>query len=110
MVASLQKELLLRVTGELSEVQEATFLRRRLRRTSISVEMPMETSYVDCILEQAGMKTCKAAPTPGTDALKKSKAELSLPRYFCLRSISSVANLLASCCGCATCVWASCVR
>ena len=76
-VESLQKELLLRVTGELSEGQEATFLGRRMRRTSISVEMFMETSYIDRILEQAGMKTCKAAPTPGTDALKKGKAELA---------------------------------
>ena len=74
---SLQKELLLRVTGELSEGQEATFLGRRARRTSTSVEMFMETSYIDSILEQAGMKTCKAAPTPGTDALKKGKAELA---------------------------------
>ena len=76
-VESLQKELLLRVTGELSEGQEATFLGRRMRRTSTSVEMFMETSYIDRILEQAGVKTCKAAPTPGTDALKKGKAELA---------------------------------
>ena len=38
-IESLQKELLLRVTGELSEGQEATFLGRRMRRTSTSVEM-----------------------------------------------------------------------
>ncbi|CAE7465547.1 unnamed protein product, partial [Symbiodinium pilosum] len=76
-VASLQKELLLRVTGELSEGQKATFLGRRVRQTSTSVEMFMETSYIDRILEQASMKTCKAAPTPGTDALKKGKAELA---------------------------------
>ena len=76
-VESLQKELLLRVTGELSEGQETTFLGRRMRRTSTSVEMFMETSYIDRILQQAGMKTCKAAPTPGTDALKKGKAELA---------------------------------
>ena len=76
-VESLQ-ELLLRVIGELSEGQEATFLGRRMRRTSTSVEMFMETtSYIDRILEQAGMKTCKAAPTPGTAALKKGKAELA---------------------------------
>ena len=48
-VASLQKELLLRVTGELSEGQEATFLGRRMRRTSTSVEMFMETWYIDRI-------------------------------------------------------------
>ena len=76
-VASRQRELLLRVTGELSEGQEATFLGRRTQRTSTSVEMFMETSYIDRILEQAGTKTCKAAPTPGTDALKKGKAELA---------------------------------
>ena len=76
-VESLQKELLLRVTEELSEGQEATFLGRRMRRTSTSVEKFMETSYIDRILEQAGMKTCKAAPTPGTDALEKGKAELA---------------------------------
>ena len=37
----------------------------------------MEASYIDRILEQADMKTCKAAPTPGADALKKGKAELA---------------------------------
>ena len=49
------------MSGELSKSG------RRMRRTS----MFMETSYVDRILEQAGMSTCKAAPTPGTDALKR---------------------------------------
>ena len=76
-VASLQKELLLRVTGELSEDQEAIFLGRLMQRTSTSVEMFMETSHIDCILEQASGKTCRAAPTPGTDALKKGKAKLA---------------------------------
>ena len=79
LVADLQKELLLRVTGELSERQEATFLGRHMRRTSTSVQMFMETSYVDRILELAGMATCKAAPTPGTDALKRGTAELAEP-------------------------------
>ena len=79
LVADLQTELLLRVTGELSEGQEATFLGRRMRRTSTSVQMFMETSYVDRILELAGMATCKAAPTPGTDALKRGTAELAKP-------------------------------
>ena len=79
LVADLQKELLLRVTGELSEGQEATFLGRHMRRTSPSVQMFMETSYVDHILELAGMATCKAAPTPGTDALKRGTAELAEP-------------------------------
>ena len=79
LVADLQKELLLRVTGELSEGQEATFLGRHMRRTSTSVQMFMETSYVDRILELAGMATCKAAPTPGTDALKRGTAELAEP-------------------------------
>ena len=53
-VESLQKELLLCATGELSKGREATFLGRRMRRTSTSVEMFMETSYIDRILEQAG--------------------------------------------------------
>ena len=79
LVLDLQKELLLRVTGELSEGQEATFLGRRMRRTSTSAQMFMETSYVDRILELAGMSTCKAAPTPGTDALKRGTAELAEP-------------------------------
>ena len=39
----------------------------------------METSCVDRILELAGMATCKAAPTPGTDALKRGTAELAEP-------------------------------
>ena len=43
-VALLQKEVLLRVTGELSEGQVASFLGCRTRRTSTSVEMFMETS------------------------------------------------------------------
>ena len=50
-----------------------------MRRTSTSVQMFMETSYVDRILELAGMSTCKAAPTPGTDALKRRTAELAEP-------------------------------
>ena len=50
-----------------------------MRRTSTSVQMFMETSYVGRILELAGMATCKAAPTPGTDALKRGKAELAEP-------------------------------
>ena len=79
LVADLQKELLLRVTGELSEGQEATFLGRHMRRTSTSAQMFMETSYVDRIPELAGMATCKAAPTPGTDALKRGTAELAEP-------------------------------
>ena len=79
LVADLQKELLLRVTGELSEGQEATFLGRHMRRTSTSVQMFMEISYVDRILELAGVATCKAAPTPGTDALKRGTAELAEP-------------------------------
>ena len=41
--------------------------------------MFMETSYVDRILESAGMSTCKVAPTPGTDALKRGAAELAEP-------------------------------
>ena len=65
------------MTGELSEGQEATFLARRMRRTSTSVQMFMETSYVDRILELASMATCKAAP--GTDALKRGTAELAEP-------------------------------
>ena len=79
LVVDLQKELLLRVTGELCEGQEATFLGRHMRRTSTSVQMFMETSYVDGILELTGMATCKAAPTPGTDALKRGTAELAEP-------------------------------
>ena len=79
MVVDLHKELLLHMTGELSEGQEATFLGRCMRRTSTSVHMFMETSYVDRILELAGMSTCKAAPTPGTDALRRGTAELAEP-------------------------------
>ena len=79
LVVDLQMELLLRVTGELSEGQEDSFLGRRVRRTSTSVQMFMETSYVDRILELTGASTCKAAPTPGTDALKRGTAELAEP-------------------------------
>ena len=48
-----------------------------MRRTSTSVQMFMETLYVERILEQGGMETCEAAPTPGTYALKRGKAELA---------------------------------
>ena len=70
-VASLQKELLLRITGELVEGSEATFLGRKMRRTPTSVEMYMSATYVEGMLAEAGMSTCKPAPSPGTDALKK---------------------------------------
>ena len=43
------------------------------------VQMFMETSYVDRILELAGMATCKAAPTPGADALERGTVEVAEP-------------------------------
>ena len=70
LVVDLQKELLLRATGELSKGQEATFLGRRMRRTSTSVQMFMETSYVDRILEFGG--TCRAVVAGGAPAVSQT--------------------------------------
>ena len=50
-----------------------------MQRTSTPAQMFLETSYADRILELAVMSTCKDAPTPGTDPLKRGAAELAEP-------------------------------
>ena len=117
LVADLQKELLLRVTGELSEGQEATFLGRHMRRTSTSTQMFMETSYVDRIcggrqlpcrcswklrmltayLSWLAWRLAKLLRLPALTHL--SVARRNLQNRCRRRSISSTANLSVSCCG-----------
>ena len=68
----LSSELLIKKTGTLSnEGDKLAFLGRQLTRTSDSVQIGMDSSYVAKILEEADMVKCRTSTTPGNDSLKK---------------------------------------
>ena len=59
-------------TGTLCEEgDKLNFLGRQLTRTSDSVCISMDPTYVAKILEESEMTKCRIASTPSTDALKK---------------------------------------
>jgi hypothetical protein len=68
----LSSEFLMKQTGTLcDEGDKLAFLGRQLTRTSDSVCISMDPTYVAKILEESEMTKCRTANTPGTDALKK---------------------------------------
>ena len=71
MVQDLQRDLLLKLTGTLSEGENVTFLGREIRRTSEAIELYMKSEYIDRMLELYDMKSCKPTAAPGADALRK---------------------------------------
>ena len=71
LIQDLQKDLLLKVTGTLDEGQSSSFLGRNLKRTSTFISVGMSPSYIDAMLELYGLKQCRPALAPGTDALRK---------------------------------------
>ena len=71
LIQDLQKDLLLKVTGTLNEGQSSSFLGRNLKRTSTFISVGMSPSYIDAMLELYGLKQCRPALAPGTDALRK---------------------------------------
>ena len=66
----LRKGLILKVTGELTEGNQVTFLGRNIRRTGDSIELSMSESYVDNIVKELDLLNAKPAVTPGTETLK----------------------------------------
>ena len=75
----LSKDLLLKITGQLSEGNDVSFLGRNIRRTSDSIQLSMKSSYVETMIKTLGLETCKPAATPGVDALKKVVDSTPLP-------------------------------
>ena len=70
--SAIQKQLLLRPTGELSIEQTISFLGRDITNKGDHYEISLSKGYTATMLEEAGMTTCKAATTPGTAANKTS--------------------------------------
>jgi len=71
--ALLSSELVMKNTGTLCEENDKrNFLGRQLTRTAdSSILISMDPTYVAKILEESGMSKCRAANTPGTEALKR---------------------------------------
>ena len=69
---AIQKQLMLRPTGELSMEQTISFLGRDITNKGDHYKINLNKSYITTMLEEAGMTTCKAATTPGTAANKTS--------------------------------------
>ena len=72
-VQDLQKDLLLKMTGTLTEGQTVTFLGREIRRTAHACELYMKPEYIDSMLQLYSMSACKPAAAPGTDTLQKAQ-------------------------------------
>ena len=72
-VQDLQKDLLLKMTGALTEGQTVTFLGREIRRTADSCELYMKPEYIDSMLQLYNMSACKPVAAPGTDTLRKAQ-------------------------------------
>ena len=70
LIQDLQNDLLLKVTGTLDAGQSSSFLGRNLKRTSTFISVGMSPSYIDAMLELYGLKQCRPALAPGTDALR----------------------------------------
>ena len=72
-VQDLQKDLLLKMTGTLTEGQTVTFLGREIRRTADSCELYMKPEYIDSMLQLYSMSACKpvAAPLPARTLCEK---------------------------------------
>ena len=70
-VADLQKDLLLKMTGDLCEGQSVTFLGRELKRTHEAILVGMSPDYIENMLTAAGLSGCKPVSAPGADTLRK---------------------------------------
>ena len=71
----LSKELLLRETGKLCQGKSVDFLGRLITRRHDSITLSMSPKFIDSLLDEMNMKTCKPALTPGSDTLKESTIE-----------------------------------
>ena len=71
-VQDLQKDLLLKMTGALTEGQTVTFLGREIRRTADACELYMKPEYIDSMLQLYNMSACKPAAAPGEKLRRRS--------------------------------------
>ena len=71
----LQKELIVKITGELVEGTEHTFLGRRLHHCGDSIDVCMSPSYVDKLLEMYNLSKCNPVATTGSSSLRQLMPE-----------------------------------
>ena len=66
----IQKEVLLRHTGDLTVGSTIHFLGRNISHRGDYIDISLNNDYVDIILEESGMATCNPAPSPGVSHMK----------------------------------------
>ena len=66
----IQKEALLRHTGDLTVGSTTHFLGRNISHRGDHIDISLNNNYVDIILEESGMTTCNPAPSPGVSHMK----------------------------------------
>ena len=66
----MQKEVLLRHTGDLAVGSTMHLLGRNVSHKGDHIDISLHNSYVDIILEESEMTTCNPAPSPGVPHMK----------------------------------------
>ena len=66
----IQKEVLLRHTGDLTVGSTTHFLGRNISHKDDYIDISLNNNYVGIILEESGMTTCNPAPSPGVPRMK----------------------------------------
>ena len=66
----IQKEVLLRHTGDLTVGSTIQFLGRNISHKGDCIDISLNTNDVDIILEESGMTTCNPSPSPGVSHTK----------------------------------------
>jgi hypothetical protein len=75
----LGKELLLRETGRLEQGRSVDFLGKVITRHHDAITLTMDSKFIDTLLEEMNMKTCKPSVTPGSETLKRTTLESEEP-------------------------------
>ena len=78
-LSALNKSLLLRETGKLDEGTSVDFLGRVITKHNGAVTLTMDPKFIDTLLDEMNMKTCKPSPTPGSETLKRATLENEEP-------------------------------
>ena len=69
-ISDLSKDLILKVTGHLTDGKEVTFLDRNIKRRDNSFELYMSDTYIKNLLNELELENAKPAVTPGTETWK----------------------------------------
>ena len=78
-LSALNKSLLLRETGKLDEGTSVDFLGRVITKHNGAITLTMDPKFIDTLLDEMNMKTCKPSPTPGSETLKRATLENEEP-------------------------------